>query len=95
VHSVALSQLLTPERLAEVFRAQWSVENHLHRQLDVVFREDDARNRNNHGPANLSVIRRMALDIVPASPDNISLRRKINRARWDRNYLIQPFAYLR
>ena len=68
VHAVALSQLLTPERLAEVFRAQWSVENHLHRQLDVVFREDQARTRNNHGPANLSVIRRMALDIVPASP---------------------------
>ena len=95
VHSVALSQLLTPERLAEVFRAPWSVENHLHRQLDVVFREDQARTRNNHGPANLSVIRRMALDIVPASPDNISLRRKMNRARRNRNSLVQPFAYLR
>lgn len=95
VHAVALSQLLTPERLAEVFRAQWSVENHLHRQLDLVFRDDEARNRNNHGPANLSVIRRMALDILRASPDNISLRRKMNRPRWDRNSLIQLFAYVR
>jgi hypothetical protein len=37
----------------------------------------------------------MALDIVRASPDNISLRRKMNRARRNRNSLIQPFAYLR
>lgn len=95
VHYVALSQLLTPQRLAEVFRAHWSVENHLHRQLDVVFREDQARSRKNHAPTNLSVIRRMALDILRACPDSRPIRYKMNRARGNRDYLVKLFSYVR
>jgi hypothetical protein len=40
------------------------IENHLHWQLDVSFREDDCRVRTGHAAANLSVIRRFALGLL-------------------------------
>lgn len=44
--------------------AHWAIENALHWQLDVSFREDAARNRKNNGPANIAILRRRALDAV-------------------------------
>ena len=45
-------------------RGHWSVENNLHWQLDVSFREDECRIHRDHAPANLSVIRRFALGLL-------------------------------
>ena len=47
----ALSWIPTPEVLLETVRAHWAIENPLHWQLDVSFREDAARNRKDNGPA--------------------------------------------
>jgi len=95
VHYIALSRRLPPYRLLEVVRAHWSVENHLHRQLDVVFYEDDARTRKNYAPANLSIIRRMALDILRAHPDPRSPARKMKQASWNRGFFYQLFTHMR
>jgi predicted transposase YbfD/YdcC len=95
VHYVALSQPLAPQRLLEVVRAHWGVENHLHRQLDVVFHEDGARTRKNYAPANLSIIRRMALDILRAHPDPRSPARKMKRALWNRAFFYELFTHMR
>jgi hypothetical protein len=40
------------------------IENQLHWQLDVSFREDGCRVRRDHAPANLSVIRRFVLGLL-------------------------------
>jgi hypothetical protein len=40
------------------------IENNLHWQLDVSFREDECRVCRDHAPANLSVIRRFALGLL-------------------------------
>jgi len=45
-----LSMPLTPERLNEVVRSHWGVENQLHWRLDVVMNEDQDRTRLGHGP---------------------------------------------
>src|SRR5215213_4491461 len=71
-----------------------TVENHLHRQLDVVFREDDARTRKDNAPGNLSVIRRMALDILRAHPLPRSIARKMNLARWNKPFFFELFSYV-
>lgn len=94
-HYVALSRKLMPERLGEVVRTHWSVENHLHRQLDVVFHEDDARSRKNYAALNLGIIRRMALDILRAHPDTRSIQRKMNLAKWRKDFLLQLFTHMR
>ena len=92
---VVLSKRLTPQRLLEVTRTHWSVENQLHWPLDVVFNEDDARTRKNYGPQNLAVLRRMAIDILRAHPDNRSVGRKMKLAAWKKEFFFDLFAYLR
>jgi predicted transposase YbfD/YdcC len=94
VHYVALSRLLPPARLLEVMRAHWSVENHLHRELDIVFHEDDARTRKDFAPQNLGVIRRLALDILRAHPDSRPVARKINLARWNKGFFYELFTHM-
>jgi predicted transposase YbfD/YdcC len=45
VRIFALSRKLSPKALLETARDHWGIENRLHRQLDVSFGEDAARNR--------------------------------------------------
>jgi predicted transposase YbfD/YdcC len=89
-----LSKALSPARVLDVTRTHWSIENHLHWSLDVVFREDDARTRKNYAPQNLAVIRRMALDILRSHPDTRSISRKMKRALWSREFFFELFAYM-
>jgi predicted transposase YbfD/YdcC len=92
---VALSRKFSPERLNEVVRAHWSVENHLHWTLDVVFHEDDARSRKDNAAQNLAVIRRIALDILNAHPDKRSASRKMKLASWRQDFFFELFAHMR
>jgi predicted transposase YbfD/YdcC len=94
-HYLVMSERLPAWRMMAMIRRHWSVENHLHRQLDVVFREDDARARKNHASTNLSVIRRMALDMLQAHPLRRSPARKMNLARWKRSFFFELFTYVR
>ena len=64
-----LSRLLTAKEFAGAVRGHWGIENHLHWQLDVSFREDDCRVRTGHAAANLSVIRRFALGLLKRETD--------------------------
>ena len=95
IHYIVLSRRLPPERLLEVVRLHWSVENHLHRQLDVVFHEDDARSRKNNAAANLGIIRRIALDVLRSHPDPRPPRRKMNLARWKKGFFYELFTHMR
>jgi predicted transposase YbfD/YdcC len=45
-------------------RKHWGIENGQHYVLDVTFREDDNRMRKDHGPANLALVRRIALSLL-------------------------------
>jgi predicted transposase YbfD/YdcC len=83
----ALSWIPTPEVLLETVRAHWAIENTLHWQLDVSFREDVARNRKDNGPGNIAVLRRRALDVVRRDTSKDSLSIKLKRAGWDDDFL--------
>jgi hypothetical protein len=78
---------LSAERLNEVVRSHWGVENQLHWRLDVIVNEDQQRNRPDHGPTNLAVPRHMALNVMQKDPTKRSSRGRIERAGWDENYL--------
>lgn len=45
-------------------RGQWSIENKLHWVADVIFREDEATNKVGHSAENLTLVRRLAMNIV-------------------------------
>jgi predicted transposase YbfD/YdcC len=83
----ALSWMPTPETLLETVRAHWAIENALHWQLDVSFREDAARNRKDNGPGNIAILRRRALDVVRRDTSKGSLSIKLKRAGWDDDFL--------
>jgi predicted transposase YbfD/YdcC len=83
----ALSWMPTPEVLLETVRAHWAIENALHWQLDVSFREDAARNRKDNGPGNIAILRRRALDVVRRDTSKDSLSIKLKRAGWDDDFL--------
>ncbi|WP_308430853.1 ISAs1 family transposase [Allgaiera indica] len=85
----ALSWMPTPETLLTTVRDHWAIENALHWQLDVSFREDAARNRKDNGPGNIAVLRRRALDVVRRDPSKMSLSMKLKRAGWDDKFLRQ------
>jgi predicted transposase YbfD/YdcC len=89
-----LSQLAAREFgiINSVARAHWGVENSLHWCLDVVMDEDCARNRMDHGPQNLAVLRHMALNIMRKDPRKASLRGKFKIAAWNNNYLVSLLA---
>jgi predicted transposase YbfD/YdcC len=82
-----LSTALSPERFNEVVRAHWDIENGLHWVLDVVMSEDQARNRKHHGPENLAVLRRLALNLARLEPSKGSLRGKLKPAAWNDAFL--------
>lgn len=91
-----LSKTFPPDRLLDIVRAHWSIENGLHWVLDVVLDEDLARSRKDHAPENLALLRRLALNVVRAHPDTkTSLRRKLLRAGWDEAFLLELIEHMR
>jgi predicted transposase YbfD/YdcC len=90
-----LSRRMAPRRLLGVVRAHWGIENQLHRTLDVVFAEDASRTRTGNGPANLSLIRKLALNIVRSAPVKGSLKTRIKRAAWNNDALNFLIAHMR
>ena len=82
-----MSAQLTPERFGEIVRAHWGIENSLHWVLDVTMNEDQARNREGHGPENLGLLRRLALNLAKLEPSKGSMRGKLKKAGWDESYL--------
>jgi predicted transposase YbfD/YdcC len=91
-----LSQAFAPDDLLRIVREHWSIENQLHWPLDVVLDEDLARNRKDNAPANLAVLRRLALNIARAHPDDkTSLRAKLKLAGWDDSFLFSLLAHMR
>lgn len=90
-----LSAILSPERMIEVARTHWTIENQLHWVLDVVLLEDAARSRKDNAPQNLAVIRKMALNTLRLHPDKGSIKTKIKRAGWDDAFLTSLLAHMR
>ena len=87
-----LSGALSPERLNEVARLHWGIENRLHWRLDVVMNEDQDRTRLDNGPQNVAVLRHMALNVMQKDGTKNSLRGKFKRAGWDEAYLSSLLA---
>lgn len=89
------SRPFTPDELLATVRAHWGIENRLHWTLDAVLDEDRARNRKDNAPANLAILRRLALNIARAHPDKLSMRAKLKRAGWDETFLFEMLANMR
>jgi len=81
------STKLDAETFARVVRSHWEIENRLHWMLDVVFHDDLARLRTKHGPANMAVVKHMALNLLKHAKPTTSLKNRRKRAGWNTDYL--------
>ena len=55
----------------------------------MTFQEDNSRVSKGHGARNLSVLRRLALNLLRQEPSKGSLKMKRNKAGLDNNFLLK------
>ena len=69
-------------------RRHWGVENNLHWQLDMSFREDESRMRKGHSAENFVVMRHVALNLLKKDKSvKLGIKNKRLKAGWDEGYL--------
>jgi predicted transposase YbfD/YdcC len=90
-----ISRKLTAKQLLDIVRAHWGIENNLHWVLDVTFGEDSARTRMDHGPENLAVLRKLAINILQGVPRPIPMRHKVLAAMWGDSFLLEALGHMR
>lgn len=80
-------------RIGGLARRHWSIENELHWVLDMVFEEDQSRNRDRNAVTNLALLRKLALALLDRerSDPRMSIRMKRRRVGRDDDY---PFTVL-
>lgn len=72
----------------QAIRDHWQIENGLHWVLDVAFREDDSRIRKDHAPANMALLRHIAVNLLKQEKSaKVGINNKRKRAGWDNQYL--------
>ena len=77
-------------KIGRAIRQHWGIENQLHWTLDVTFGEDSSRVRRGHGPENLGLLRRLALNVLNQERSfKGSLASKRRRAGWNNDYLLK------
>lgn len=80
---------LQPQEFNQYIRNHWSIENKLHWQLDVTFREDVQRTKMGNAPENLAIIRKLSLQLLNKITDKESIKSRRKLAGWNDQYLIK------
>ncbi|MFE9255130.1 ISAs1 family transposase [Streptomyces sp. NPDC006879] len=58
------SHQASPQRLGQLARSQWTIENRLHFVRDTTFCEDHSRIRTGHGPENMATLRNLTINTL-------------------------------
>ncbi|WP_165250960.1 ISAs1 family transposase, partial [Paludisphaera soli] len=74
---------------ARAVRSHWGVENGCHWTLDVTFREDESRIREEHLRENMAWLNRFCLSLLKQHPDRKSVAARRRSCGWRDDYLMQ------
>ena len=80
------------EHFPTSIRSHWGIENQLHWCLDVLFAEDNSRIRKDNAPRNMTLLRRLALNLLRQDTSKGSLKMKRYQAGLDNDFLLQILA---
>jgi predicted transposase YbfD/YdcC len=83
------SRVAGARRYGRALRGHWQIENKVHWQLDVTFREDDSRIRDRNAAQNFALLRRVALGLLKRHPDKGSIATKRFSAALDEKFLAE------
>ncbi|MBS0621896.1 MAG: ISAs1 family transposase [Verrucomicrobia bacterium] len=73
-----------PEEAGAAIRSHWSIENHLHWCMDVVFCEDASLANAMHAAENLAMFRRMAQALIQQDVGGtVGIAKRRREAMWD------------
>ncbi len=89
------SARMDAERFAAAVRVHWRIENSLHWVLELGIDEDRARNRCDHGPENLTTLRKLALNLLRSARPDLSIRRKRKRSGWSDDFAKTSLGQMR
>jgi predicted transposase YbfD/YdcC len=77
------------KRFARAVRGHWGIENTCHWVLDVTYREDESRIREEALRENFAWLSRFSLSLLKRHPDRGSLAMKRRSCGWNENFLLE------
>jgi len=77
------------ERFARAVRAHWGIENSCHWSLDITFREDESRLREEHLRENFAWLNRFVLSLLKQHPGRQSVVMKRRSCGWSDAFLME------
>jgi predicted transposase YbfD/YdcC len=77
------------KQFAHAVRSHWGIENSCHWCLDVTYREDESRIRDEHLRENFAWLNRLTLSLLKQHPDKDSVAMKRRACGWNDDYLLQ------
>jgi predicted transposase YbfD/YdcC len=77
------------KQFARAVRGHWSIENSCHWVLDMTYREDESRIRDEALRENFAWLNRFTLSLLKQHPDRTSLVMKRRSCGWNDNYLLK------
>lgn len=78
------------QRIGQIVRGHWGIENKLHWHLDVSFGEDLCKIRTDYAAENFSLVKKMALGLLKAdTSEKLGVPNKRKLAGWSPEYLLK------
>jgi predicted transposase YbfD/YdcC len=82
------SRCSTPQQFADWIRRHWSIENPLHYVVDVIFKEDASLTNVGHAAENISLLRRLTMNIVKTFDPKRGMADARRGATYEPKYLL-------
>jgi predicted transposase YbfD/YdcC len=77
------------KQFAHAVRSHWGIENSCHWTLDMTFREDESRIRDDHLRQNFAWLNRLALSLLKQHPQKDSVAMKRRSCAWSDNFVLE------
>lgn len=77
------------KRFAHAIRSHWAIENSCHWSLDVTFREDESRIRDQHMRENFAWLNRLTLSLLKQHPGRDSIAMKRRSCGWNDDFMLE------
>ena len=86
------SLAVSVKKFAHAVRSHWGIENSCHWSLDITYREDESRIRDQHLRENFAWLRRITLSLLKQHPGRDSIAMKRRACGWNENFMLEVLS---